>query len=91
MSDELDRPSRNVAPPSGEGETPAPVGGDSAGCRPEHGLRTGAGGIGEAPESAGPDRTTRYLDTAAVTSVESEAEMARRLPEVVNWRAVLRF
>lgn len=64
MSDELDRSSGNVASPSGEGETPAPVGGDSAGCRPEHGLRTGAGGIGEAPESAGPDRTTRYLDTA---------------------------
>ena len=81
MSDELDRPSRNVAPPSGEGEAPAPVGGDSAGCRPEHGLRTGAGGIGEAPESAGPDRTTRYLDTTK--GILSYSELAPLLAEQV--------
>jgi hypothetical protein len=51
MSDELDRPSEEVASPSGQGEVPAPVGGDSL-------------GRGVSPESAGPDRTTRYLDTA---------------------------
>lgn len=81
MPDELDRPSGQVAPPSGEGKTPAPVGGDSAGCRSEHGLRTGAGGIGEAPESAGPDRTTRYLDTAKGTL--SYSELAPLLAEQV--------
>lgn len=81
MPDELDRTSGQVAPPSGEGKTPAPVGGDSAGRRSEHGLRTGAGGIGEAPESAGPDRTTRYLDTAKGTL--SYSELAPLLAEQV--------
>lgn len=81
MTDELDRPSSQVASSSGEGETPAPVGGDSAGCRPEHGLRTGTGGSGEAPEAAGPDRTTRYLDTAK--GILSYSELAPLLAEQV--------
>ena len=63
MGNELDRPSDQVASSSGQGEIPAPVGGDSLGCGPEHGLRTGSRGLGVAPESAGPDRATRYLDT----------------------------
>ena len=64
MSDELDRSSDQVASSSGQGEIPAPVGGDSLGCGPEHGLRAGSRGRGVSPESAGPDRATRYLDTA---------------------------
>lgn len=63
MSDELDRPSEEVASPSGQGEVPAPVGSDSLGCGPEHGLRAGSGGRGVSPEYVGPDRATRNLDT----------------------------
>lgn len=64
MNDELDRSSDSVASASGEGKTPAPMGGDSLGCGPKHGLRAGTGGHGVAPQSALPDRATRYLDTA---------------------------
>jgi CRISPR-associated endonuclease/helicase Cas3 len=81
MGDELDRPSDQVASPSGQGEIPAPVGGDSLGCGPEHGLRAGGRGRGVAPESAGPDRATRYLDTAR--GVLSYSEVAPLLAEQV--------
>lgn len=81
MSDELDRPSDRVASPSSAGETPAPVGSDSLGCRPEHGLRAGAGGYSGSPERARPDRTTRYLDTAR--GILSYSEVAPLLAEQV--------
>ena len=81
MSDELDRPSDRVASPSSAGETPAPVGSDSFGCRPEHGLRAGAGGPIDAAERARADRTTRYLDTSR--GILSYSEVAPLLAEQV--------
>jgi CRISPR-associated endonuclease/helicase Cas3 len=74
MGDELDRQSDQVASPLRAGEASASVGGDSAGCRPEHGLRTGAGGSGNNQERDRADRTTRYLDTAR--GILSYAEVA---------------
>jgi CRISPR-associated endonuclease/helicase Cas3 len=81
VGDELDRPSDKVASPSSAGEAPAPLGSDPAGCRPEHVLRAGAGGLGEPAEPARPDRTTRYLDTAR--GVLSYSQVAPLLAEQV--------
>lgn len=53
-----------MASPASPGKTPAPLGGDPSGRRPEHVLRDGACGLGGFADRARPDRTTRYLDTA---------------------------
>lgn len=81
MPDELDRPSDEMASPSGPGQAPAPLGSDPAGRRPEHVLRTGAGRLGEPAQPAVADRTTRYLDTAR--GILSYSEVAPLLAEQV--------
>jgi len=80
MGDELDRQSDQVASPLRAGEASASVGGDSAGCRPEHGLRTGAGGSGNNQERDRADRTTRHLDTARASEGVDDAVHANLLP-----------
>ena len=81
MPDELDRDHQPVAPPSGGGETPPTLAGDSPGCGAEHGLRAGAGGDTPPTRDTRPDRATRYIETTR--GVLSYSELAPLLAECV--------
>ena len=52
-----------LAAPSGAAQTTAPVGGDTRGRGPEHGLRGGASGAGSGSRDTRPDRATRFIET----------------------------
>lgn len=81
MPDELDPEHPPVAPTSPGGETPPPLGGHSAGCGSEHGLRAGAGGDTPPARDSRPDRATRFLETTH--GVLSYSEVAPLLAERV--------
>lgn len=80
----VDRP-RNHPPmegPAPGAQAAAPVGGDPAGCGPEHGLRAGTRGTGDDSRDTRPDQATRYLETAL--GILSYAELAPLLAERVT-------
>ena len=81
MTDELDPSHQPVAQPLADGKTPSPLGSDSRGRSPEHGLRAGAGGPEHPSRTTRPDHATRYLETTR--GVLAYSEVAPLLAERV--------
>lgn len=81
MADELDPKHPPMAPTSGGGEAPPPLGGHSPGCGPEHGVRAGAGGAAPPARDTRPDRATRFIETTR--GILAYSELAPLLAERV--------
>ena len=73
---------RPLASADSGGEAASPLGGDSAGCGSEHGLRGGTGAAGEDPRTTRPDRATRFVETTR--GILSYQELAPLLAERVT-------
>lgn len=82
MPDDLPRNHPPVEGPSSGAQAAAPLGGDPAGCGPEHGLRAGAGAGGDDSRDTRPDRATRYVETTL--GVLNYADLAPFLAERVT-------
>ena len=61
---DVDPKHRPLAPPSGGGQAPPPLGSDPGGRGGEHGVRGGTGAIGDDPRDTRPDRATRWVATS---------------------------
>ena len=79
---ELDREHPQVARLDAGAQAPAPLGGHSGGCEPEHGFRAGAGAGEDDSRRTRPDRATRFIETTR--GVLSYTEVAPLLAERVT-------
>ncbi|MDB6137145.1 MAG: hypothetical protein JWO94_217 [Verrucomicrobiaceae bacterium] len=82
MPHELEGEHRPLARSAAGGEAATQLGGDSAGCGAEHGLRAGTGADGEDSRNTRPDRATRFIETSQ--GVLSYAELAPLLADRVT-------
>lgn len=82
MSHDPEGKFRPLASTEAGGEAASPLGGDSAGCGSEHGLRGGTGAAGEDPRTTRPDRATRFVETTR--GILSYQELAPLLAERVT-------
>ena len=82
MPDDLHRDHPPMADPATGAQAAAPLGGDSAQCGAEHGLRAGAGAGGDDSRDTRPDRATRFVETTL--GVLSYTQLAPLLAERVT-------
>jgi len=82
MPDDLPRKHPPMEGSSPGAQDAASMGGDPVGCRPEHGLRAGAGGAGDDSRDTRPDRATRFVETTL--GILSYSQLAPHLAERVT-------
>ena len=82
MPHELEGEHRPLAPSVAGGEVAPKLGGDSAGCGAEHGVRAGAGGGDADSRETRPDRATRFIETTQ--GILSYTELAPLLADRVT-------
>ncbi len=84
----MERSDSGLATPAGTGKTAYPLATDSPQCGPEHGLRGGTGGSGDAGSATRPPaHATRHIETrlGLLTYAELAPHLAKNVQTIEEW------